>query len=449
MPCTGGTGIMTDPGPKAGRAVPSGRLARIAAMGSLATGIGGAVLAGGARQLATGQRPRLSDLVLTPGNARRVADQLAHLRGAAMKMGQLLSMDAGEVLPPELAAILSRLRSDADPMPPQQLRRVLDAVWGQGWLARFQRFDVRPIAAASIGQVHRAQTRDGRDLAIKVQYPGIRASIDSDVDNVATLLRLSGMVPARLDLRPLLEEAKRQLHEEADYRREAAQMQRFAGLLAGDAAFRVPVAQADWSTDSVLAMDFIDSQPIEALTSAPQAERDRVARDLIRLVLAEVFDFNLMQTDPNFANFRYSPSDGRIVLLDFGSTRSFGPDIAPGLRQLLRAGVAGEDAGVMAVLDRLGFLPADMSAPHRAEVAALARIGFAPLRQGGVFDFARRDFLAEMRERGMALGLDRDLWHVPPPDLLFLNRKFGGLYLLATKLAARVDLDPLIAPYLA
>jgi predicted unusual protein kinase regulating ubiquinone biosynthesis (AarF/ABC1/UbiB family) len=211
----------------------------------------------------------------------------------------------------------------------------------------------------------------------------------------------------------------------------------------------VPVAQADLSTESVLAMEFIDSQPIEALTSAPQATRDQVAAQLIRLVLAEVFDFNLMQTDPNFANFRFSPGDGRIVLLDFGATRSFDGQIAPGLRDLLRAGVAGQEAGVMAVLDRLGFLPPAMSAPNRAEVAALARIGFAPLRQGGVFDFARRDVLAEMRDRGMALGLDRDLWHVPPPDLLFLNRKFGGLYLLATKLAARVDLDPLLAPYLA
>ena len=154
-----------------------------------------------------------------------------------------------------------------------------------------------------------------------------------------------------------------------------------------------------------------------------------------------------MQTDPNFANFRYNPGDGRIVLLDFGATRSFAPEIAPGLRALLQAGTAGDDAAMMAVLARLGFLPPDLSQAHRAEIIALARIGFAPLRQGGVFDFARRDFLAEMRSRGMALGLDHELWHVPPPDLLFLNCKFGGLYLLASKLAARVDLDPLLAPY--
>lgn len=424
------------------------------ALGGLATGIGGRVLAEGAMRLAQGERPRLPDLLLTPGNARRVTDQLAQLRGAAMKVGQLLSMDAGEMLPAELAAILARLRSDAEPMPPAQLRRVLDGAWGTGWLGRFRRFDVRPIASASIGQVHRAQTKDGRDLAIKVQYPGIRASIDSDVDNVAALMRMSGLVPGRLDVKPLLAEAKRQLHEEADYRRESAQMRRFGELLAGREGFVVPVPQDDLSGGEVLAMDYVESLPIEVLDDAPQEVRDDVAARLIGLVLEELFDFNLMQTDPNFANFRWQAatgrdSGGRVVLLDFGAARSFPDGLAARFREVVRAGIAGEPEAMLQAMVAMGYLPEGLAEGHRRAVVELADLAFGPLRAGGVYDFARRDLVLELRDRGMALGMDRDLWHVPPPEVLFLHRKFGGLYLLAARLRARVDLDRVLGRYFA
>ena len=185
-------------------AVPSGRGSRLARLGWMATGIAGSMMAEGARQLAQGNRPKMSDLLLTPANARRVADQLAKLRGAAMKVGQLVSMETGDLLPPALAEILARLRSDARAMPKAQVASVLETNWGKGWEKQFKHFSYTPLAAASIGQVHRAQTRDGRDLAIKIQYPGVRESIDSDVDNVAGLLRLSGLLPRDMDIKPLL-----------------------------------------------------------------------------------------------------------------------------------------------------------------------------------------------------------------------------------------------------
>ncbi|MFY8195288.1 MAG: AarF/UbiB family protein, partial [Novosphingobium sp.] len=175
------------------RKVPQARISRLAAFGQLAGGVAGGVLAEGARRLARGEAPRLSDMLLTPGNAKRVADQLSRLRGAAMKLGQMISMDAGDVLPREMTEILSRLRESAHFMPPAQLEKVLAAEWGAGWRAQFRSFGAQPIAAASIGQVHRAVLPDGRVLAIKVQYPGIARSIDADVDNVATLLRVSGL----------------------------------------------------------------------------------------------------------------------------------------------------------------------------------------------------------------------------------------------------------------
>jgi predicted unusual protein kinase regulating ubiquinone biosynthesis (AarF/ABC1/UbiB family) len=132
----------------------------------------------------------MSELLLTPANVSRVTDQLSQLRGAAMKLGQMISMDAGDILPPELTDILARLRNRAHHMPPTQLQQVLAVEWGKDWRKRFARFGAAPIAAASIGQVHKAITHGGRELAIKVQYPGVRESIDADVDDA--LCRAAG-----------------------------------------------------------------------------------------------------------------------------------------------------------------------------------------------------------------------------------------------------------------
>ena len=269
--------------------VPDGRLSRLARLGSLATGVAGGMLAEGARQLAAGKRPKVSELVLTPANARRVADQLAQLRGAAMKVGQLMSMDAGNLLPPELAEILARLREDARTLPMSQVVQVLETHGGKGWEQGFERFSFTPCAAASIGQVHRARTRDGQELAIKLQYPGVRRSIDSDVDNVATLLRVSGLLPKSLDVAPLLEEAKRQLHEEADYRREADNLRRFGSLLADANDFILPQAVDALTRSDILAMSWVEGVAVESLADAPQALRDRIASLLIGLLFSELF----------------------------------------------------------------------------------------------------------------------------------------------------------------
>ena len=293
---------------KSGRdpfAVPAGRLARLAHLGSLASGLAGGMLAEGARQLGQGRRPKISDLLLTPANARRVAEQLARLRGAAMKVGQLLSMDAGDLLPPELGEILSRLRADARPMPMSQLIGVLNEHWGEGWEQHFTKFSFTPLAAASIGQVHSAQDQRGRRLAIKVQYPGVRQSISSDVDNVASLLRISGLLPESLDIQPLLDEAKCQLYAEADYRVEAAHLTHFRALLADRPDFLLPEVQETLSNVNILAMSHVEGEPVEALVRASQVERDRVVGLLFELLFREIFEFRLVQTDPNFANYRY------------------------------------------------------------------------------------------------------------------------------------------------
>lgn len=437
--------------PSRGRAVPSGRLSRLAAFGSMAGGVAGNMLVGGARQLAQGKRPSVAGLLLTPGNAATITAQLANLRGAAMKMGQLLSMGGSDLVPPELSEILAQLRADGQHMPPAQLQAVLDKQWGKGWRTRFARFDVRPIAAASIGQVHRAQTRDGRDLAIKIQYPGVRQSIDSDVDNVATLVRLTGLLPAGLDIAPLLSEAKRQLHEEADYAREAQCLARFGALLGDAPDFIVPGLHADLTTSDVLAMDFVPGVAVESLEDAPQATRDRIMTLLLGLLLRELFEFEVMQTDPNFANYRYDKTQDRLVLLDFGATRHFGPEIADRYRRLLIAGMAPDPAAVRADTRRamldIGFFGADTPEKHQASILGMFETGMVPLRTTGMFDFAATDMTTQIRDEGLAMAQDRDFWHLPPADTLFLQRKFAGLFLLGNRLKAQVNMGALLAPW--
>jgi len=413
----------------------------------MTSGVFGGMVATGAGQIAKRQRPSLAGALLTPSTAARITRDLGRMRGAAMKLGQMLSMDEGGVLPPEMTAVMARLRADAPHMPPNQLRDVLDAEWGEGWRRRFSRFDVRPFAAASIGQVHRATTRDGRDMAIKVQYPTVRGSIDSDIDNLGALLRLPGLLPRDLDLSHMLAEAKRQLHCEADYAAEAQHLTAFGTLLAGSATFRVPVVHGDLSTSQVLAMSYLESEPIDALVDAPQALRDRVAADLIELVLRELFEFRLMQTDPNLANYRFDPVSGQIILLDFGAVVPIAPDLASDFRQLLNAALDRDPAATRAAMLRIGYFGPTTLPRHQALIEEMFDIAMAPLRQTDPFDFGRADLVETLRDMGLAMGTDRDLAHVPPPATLFLHRKIGGIYLLATRLKARVPLREMVERY--
>ncbi len=437
-----------DPQDDRALAVPSGRMARFLRLGSLATGIAGNVALNGARELSRGQRPDLRDLMITPRNIQKITDQLAQMRGAAMKMGQLMSMDGGDVLPPELTEILGRLRSDAHFMPPKQLRDVLNAHWGEGWLQHFAKFDVRPIAAASIGQVHRAKLKDGRDLAIKVQYPGVSKSIDADVANVGTLIRLSGLMPKGFDPAPYLEAARVQLHEETDYAREGHFLARFGERLQGAEDFIVPEYQADWSTDAVLAMSYRSGKPIDSLADADQSTRDRVSKLLLELMLKELFVWREVQSDPNFANYLYDHETGKIVLLDFGATRVIDHDLSGQYRRLMGAGLSGDRDGLWAASRDMGLVTDDMPEVHSKRLRDMMDFGAETFAASDVYDFSDQTLSRRMQREGEALVAEG---FVPPPvpmDVLYVQRKFGGLFLLATRLRAKVPVKDVFAPYL-
>ena len=431
------------------RAVPAGRMARIGTFGRLVGGVAGGMVAEGARRLASGEGISARDLILTPGNVQRLTDRLSHLRGAAMKMGQMISLDAGDFLPDELSRILATLRDQANFMPTKQLDQVLKSEWGADWRKQFRWFNPRPIAAASIGQVHKALTRDGEELAIKVQYPGVAKSIDSDVDNVMTLLKVAGFAPPELEVEKLMAAAKKQLHEEADYQREGEQMKLYREQLADVPGFVVPRLHKGLTRGAILAMSFEEGVSIEKLGNEPPARRDEVFARLIRLVARELFDFGVMQTDPNFANFRYRRETGEIILLDFGACRPVDPAVAKGYRRMLEAGLKGNAEEVLQATLDAGFMMPIVAEKHPERVGRMIDIVINEMREDAPFDFGDRAFIPLLRDEGYAIAQDKDTWAFPPIETLFVQRKVSGTALLGARLKAKVNIRRITEEVLA
>ncbi|MFT4520844.1 MAG: putative unusual protein kinase regulating ubiquinone biosynthesis (AarF/ABC1/UbiB family) [Halioglobus sp.] len=430
------------------KAIPTSRAGRFARMARMASGVAGGMLAEGTRQLAAGNRPKAKDLLLTPGNAERVAAQLATMRGAAMKVGQMLSMDTGDFLPRELTDILARLRDDANYMPAKQLEEAMSTAFGEDWEALFYGFDVKPIAAASIGQVHKTLSPDGREIVLKVQYPGVADSIDSDVDNIAGLLRISGLLPDHLDIQPLLEDAKAQLQDEADYLKEAKFLKAFSDLLKDDERFVVPELLPELTHRNVLAMTYVGGSPIESVEQMPQEERDRVMSVLFELMMRELFELKMAQTDPNFANYQYRPETGEIVLLDFGATRRFKASFVNNYKKLVAAGIEADEKKVVVAAERLGYAMGDQGSPYRELALELFQLAMEPLCEDVDYDFAASDMTSKMASMGENANDYREFWQAPPMEAVFFHRKLGGMFLLATRLKARVNVHRLITPWL-
>ncbi|ENP8306963.1 TPA: ABC1 kinase family protein [Vibrio alginolyticus] len=430
------------------RSLPTHRISRFSKFASLATRVAGNVIAEGTKQIAKGNKPKAKDLLLTPQNIARLTDQLAHLRGAAMKLGQMLSMDAGDVLEPELADILSRLRSNADPMPAKQLNAVMESSLGTNWKAEFLSFNFKPIASASIGQVHQAYSDAGDNLAVKVQYPGIRKSIDSDVDNVGTLLKVVGLIPESVDYKGLLEEAKKQLHDEADYAREAQFAIRYHDALKEHPHFVVPKIHTESCSDSVLAMEFIDGSPIEKIEHYDQSTRDFVMHSLLELLFRELFEFKMVQTDPNFANYLYIENTRQIGLLDFGATREYSERFSTGYRQAFASVVNNDEQGLNDALEQIGFFSQTILPDQRQAILDLVKMACEPMLVDEPYDFKASGLAQKLREAGTILSMEQEYWHTPPADALFLHRKIGGMYLLAARIGAKVNIRQLVQPYL-
>ncbi len=430
-------------------AIPSGRLNRALRLGRLAGGIASTALSEGARQWLSGAAPDAAGLLLHPANAERIVAQLSQMRGAVMKVGQLLSMEAGEFLPAEATEILARLQEQAHHMPPADVEAILLQTLGPQWSELFLSFELDPFAAASIGQVHRAVDIDGRRLAVKIQYPGVADSIDSDIDNVSRLFKLFRLVPPGVDLDYLMDVARRQLHQETDYRREAKNLGRYRSCLGGDDLFRVPEVIDSLCGSGMLTMTYLEGDNIGVLAGLEPEQRNRLLARIIDLTLREFLHWGLVQSDPNFANFRFDAREQTIGLIDFGALIFNPPQRGAELSALLQAALARDLPGIVEQATRVGYLRSDDDFNFRMAIADLIQTAAEPAMVQGRYDFGASDLSRRLTDKLMYLRGLHGSQTIPPVDVLFLHRKLAGIYLLCARVGARIDVRACLEANLA
>jgi predicted unusual protein kinase regulating ubiquinone biosynthesis (AarF/ABC1/UbiB family) len=384
-----------DPPPEAGK-LPTGRLARTARVGGLVTGQG-LRWAGmrTANRVRTPERAAAAQSERTAALVEQLVDQLGQMRGAAMKVGQMLSMvefdGLAEDEQDELQRMLGALRDDVPPVPFAQLEKLMRREFGGPLRSVFSDFDGRAFAAASIGQVHRAITVDGDDVVVKVQYPGVAEAVETDLRNAMLLLPLVKRLAPGLDAKALAAELRERISEELDYELEGQNQRRIERLMRGHPFLRVPRVHTDLSTRRVLVSEYIEGERFETVRRADEALRDRYGEIVFRFYFGLLYRDWIALGDPHPGNYLLCP-DGRVGFLDFGL-----------LRDVDAARVADERAIALAVRDR--------------DAAALK----AALLTGGYLPASRADGV----DAAWALRLMRMVikWYAVPGERRFLPER--------------------------
>jgi predicted unusual protein kinase regulating ubiquinone biosynthesis (AarF/ABC1/UbiB family) len=282
-----------------------------------------------------------------------------------------------DLLPPEFASELTQLQANAPAMGPAFVRRRMAAELGPDWRSRFSQFSLEPAAAASLGQVHRADALDGRPLAVKLQYPDMQSAIESDLSQLGVLLSLAARFNPAIDTREVAVEIGERLREELDYAHEAAAMRLFHAYFQNRDDIAAPFPDAELSTGRLLAMDWLEGRGLIAFKDADLATRNRVARLLFEAWWTPLTHLGVIHGDPHLGNYSFTPGAGRLNLLDFGCIRVFPPAFVGGVAMLFRALVANDRDGEAAAYRAWGFR--DLSNDLMEVLGIWARFIYAPL----------------------------------------------------------------------
>jgi predicted unusual protein kinase regulating ubiquinone biosynthesis (AarF/ABC1/UbiB family) len=425
--------------------IPRRTAARTAKLASLPLGVAGRAAAGWGRRLAGGNSEEISAQMMAK-SAEQLFTVLGELKGGAMKFGQALSVFEAAV-PDELAGpfreSLTKLQHAAPPMPMRDVHRMLAEQFGRGWRERFREFDEVPAAAASIGQVHRAVWHDGRDVAVKVQYPGAEEALRSDLRQLARMSRLlQPLVPGQ-EVRPLVAELRARMEEELDYRDEAANQRAFAEVYADDDKVVVPRVVA--SAPRAMVSEWVSGRKLsEVISVGTQDERDRAGALLAEFHYSAPQRTKLLHADPHPGNFQVLP-DGRLLVLDFGAVARLPEGLPRPLSVMTRMALEDRPDDLVALMHDEGFLQPGSDLTGADLVAYLAPFA-EPLRTE-TFHFTRRwlqgqaERIGDVRNPGFDVGRRLNL----PPQYLLVHRVSMGTLGVLCQLDTRVALREIVA----
>jgi len=391
-----------------------------------------------------GRKARRQEFVLR--TAEDVTRTMGEMKGAVMKFGQILSMMTG-AMPPELTAQLATLQSNAPPMAFELVRQVFEEEFGCGPERLFRKFEKRPFAAASIGQVHRAVTRDGHEVAVKVQYPGVREAIEHDLANVGLIIGMAGLASRGLEPGPIIRDLKEGIREELDYQREAAWQQRFRDLFEGHAFIRVPRVYHELSTSRILVQEFVRGRPFATAYSLDQASRNRIGEIIYRFAFGSIYRHRLFNGDPHPGNYLLL-DDGSIAFVDYGCVAEFSPDHVAGFTKVLRALIADDREAWRRATEDIGILKRD--APFTTEeLYEHMHWYWAPILEPEVT--FTPELAGEMIRRNTqttGLGGQINRYCNVPEGMVFLTRINFGLAGLMANLRARGPWRAIIEEYI-
>jgi predicted unusual protein kinase regulating ubiquinone biosynthesis (AarF/ABC1/UbiB family) len=409
----------------------TGRVGRGVELARMGSRVGTAYVGGSARQVfaSAARREELSAERQLRTTAE-VVETLGSMKGAFMKLGQMASyLDAG--LDPQVRRQLAQLQADAPPMTPELAASVVERELGATPTSTFDTWDPVPIAAASIGQVHRAVTHDGRAVAVKVQYPGVDSAIRSDLDNSAVLLSVIRLAFPSLDAESLAVELRDRIGEELDYRIEARNQAMFADYFVGHPFIHVPGVVPELSTSRVLTSELVAGARYEEVLGWSQEERDLAGETIFRFVFGGLYALNVFNGDPHPGNYLFH-GGGRVTFLDFGLVKWFEPPDVELLAGMVRAAVTEpDDHRFRLAVEAAGFLRHD-DALRDEDVAGYFRLVLSDQEVAFTEEYASET----LRHFFDASNPVVKRANVPPPFVI-LQRINLGLYAVLAGLGSR------------